>query len=40
LIKTSNQLLVPIKEMKEAGLEEQAKVVEKACKQTLLTLNL
>ena len=31
LIKTSSQLLVPIKETKEAGLDQQA-VVEKACK--------
>jgi transposase len=38
LVKTSNQLLVPIKEMKEAGLEQQAKVIEKACRQTLLSL--
>ena len=37
LIKTSSQLLEPIKEMKEAGLEEQA-VVEKACKAPLLPL--
>ena len=27
LVKTSNQLLVPIKAMKEAGLEQQARVV-------------
>src|SRR6185369_18055014 len=38
LIKVSSQLLVPIKEMKEAGLEEQARVIEKACKHPLLTL--
>jgi transposase len=38
LIKASSQLLVPIKEMKEAGLDQQARIVEKVCKQSLLTL--
>ncbi|NEJ82922.1 IS110 family transposase, partial [Rhizobium leguminosarum] len=38
LIKTRKMLLAPIKELKEAGLKEEEKLVKKACKQTLSAL--
>lgn len=38
LIKAKKMLLVPIKELKEVGLEKSGKLVQKACKQTLSAL--
>jgi hypothetical protein len=38
LIKGSSKLLVPSREMKEAGLDQQASLIERAYKQSLLAL--
>jgi transposase len=38
LIKARKMLLTPIKELSEAGLQEEEKLVKKACKQTLTAL--
>jgi transposase len=38
LMKARNMLLAPIRELKEAGLKEEEKLVKKSCKQTLSVL--